>query len=271
MGSVFSPYYAWTGRRDPLNHVALNVALYRRSWAHSRWSLTEHGRSALSRSSDALQIGPSALFIDGDALQVNVFERCFPLPFRLRGKVRILPELRGGEAQLLSANGNHYWWPLAPRARVEVSFDEPAVKWSGAGYLDCNFGDAPLEQSFHDWTWSRAPVGNGAVVLYDVKAKGEPRRTLALRFDRASAPQGLELPPRVRLPSTLFGLRRETHSEAEAGVLRTLTDSHFYARSMIGTTLLGERVVGVHESLSLDRFGTSWAKLLLPFRMPRSA
>ena len=28
VGSVFSPYYAWTGRRDPLNHCAVNVALY---------------------------------------------------------------------------------------------------------------------------------------------------------------------------------------------------------------------------------------------------
>ena len=28
LGSVFSPYYAWSGRRDPLNHCAVNVALY---------------------------------------------------------------------------------------------------------------------------------------------------------------------------------------------------------------------------------------------------
>ena len=28
IGSVFSPYYAWAGRRDPLDHCAFNVALY---------------------------------------------------------------------------------------------------------------------------------------------------------------------------------------------------------------------------------------------------
>ncbi len=30
IGSVFSPYYAWSGRRSPDNHCALNVALYGR-------------------------------------------------------------------------------------------------------------------------------------------------------------------------------------------------------------------------------------------------
>ena len=30
IGSVFSPYYSWTGRCDPLNHSSINVALYGR-------------------------------------------------------------------------------------------------------------------------------------------------------------------------------------------------------------------------------------------------
>ena len=28
VGSVFSPYYHWSGRAEPENHVAINVALY---------------------------------------------------------------------------------------------------------------------------------------------------------------------------------------------------------------------------------------------------
>ena len=53
--------------------------------------------------------------------------------------------------------------------------------------------------------------------------------------------------------------------------LRSLEDGPFYARSLIESTLLGERVHGVHESLSLDRFAAPWVQALLPFRMPRRA
>lgn len=197
-------------------------------------------------------------------------ERGWPLPRRLRGRVRLMPEIGGGGDLQLAAQGDHRWWPIAPRARVEVAFEEPALRWSGTGYLDCNWGAAPLEQAFHAWTWSRAPLSRGAAVLYDVWPRQGPRRAMALRFDGSGA-HPIEPPPQVPLPRTLFGLDRETRSETEAALVRTLTDSHFYARSVVQTQLCGERVVGIHESLSLDRFGTRWAKLLLPFRMPRNA
>ena len=266
---MFSPYYAWAGRRDPLDHAAVNVALYRRGGG--RWSLTERGRGDLTRSSSALQVGPSALSFDGDALQVEVDERGWPIPRRLRGHIRLVPEIRGSKPLLLAAQGEHHWWPIAPRARVEVTFADPAVRWSGTGYLDCNWGAAPLEQAFRSWTWSRAPLSRGAAVLYDVCPREGPRRAMALRFDGGGTAHPLEPPPPVQLKPTLFGITRETRSEADASLVKTLTDSHFYARSVIKTELCGEQVVGVHESLSLDRFDTRWAKLLLPFRMPRNA
>ncbi|MEL6246357.1 MAG: carotenoid 1,2-hydratase, partial [Pseudomonadota bacterium] len=59
IGSVFSPYYAFAGRRDPRNHCALNVALYRNR--HSRWAMTERGRDAIETASHRFEIGPSAL------------------------------------------------------------------------------------------------------------------------------------------------------------------------------------------------------------------
>ncbi len=64
IGSVFSPYYAWTHRRDPLNHCAINVALYGPRGA--RWSMTERGRKSLHCTRDRLGIGPSAIERDGD-------------------------------------------------------------------------------------------------------------------------------------------------------------------------------------------------------------
>lgn len=246
----------------------MNVALYRRG--SGRWTLTERGRGDLQRAADSLQVGPSALWRDGDALQVAVNERGWPIPRRVRGRVRLVPEVAGGPAHVLSVPGAHHWWPLAPRARVEVTFTQPAVRWSGTGYLDCNWGAEPLEQAFHSWSWSRAPLSRGAVVLYDVWPRHSPRRAMALRFDGDGAAHTLPPPP-VRLPSTLFALERATRSEGAASLLRTLTSSHFYARSVIRSKLCGESVIGIHESLSLDRFATRWAKLLLPFRMPRHA
>jgi carotenoid 1,2-hydratase len=279
VGSVFSPYYAWAGRQNPLDHVAINVALYRRGGG--RWALTERGQGELSRSADSLRVGPSALSFDGTALQVEVDERGFPLPRPLRGRVRLVPEIWSGEEVALDRAGAHRWRPIAPRARVEVAFDEPKLRWSGGGYLDANWGEEPLERAFHAWSWSRARLSRGTVVLWDLWPRGGERRGMALRFDGAGLAAGseagaglgreLEPPPTVQLRRTLFGLDRETRSEGEASVARTLTDTHFYARSLVRTRLCGEEVVGVHESLSLDRFSARWAKLLLPFRVPRRA
>lgn len=43
----------------------------------------------------------------------------------------------------------------------------------------------------------------------------------------------------------------------------------FYARSLVSSRLLGEPITAMHESLSLERFATTWIKLLLLFRMLR--
>jgi carotenoid 1,2-hydratase len=49
----------------------------------------------------------------------------------------------------------------------------------------------------------------------------------------------------------------------------TLVDAPFYARSIIDTTLYGEPVEAVHESLLLNRFRSPVVQAMLPFRMPR--
>ena len=72
IGSVFSPYYAWArarGTGDPLNHCAVNVALYGRD--RKRWAMTERGRGHVGRASSSLAIGPSLLTWDGDALTIR--------------------------------------------------------------------------------------------------------------------------------------------------------------------------------------------------------
>ena len=54
-----------------------------------------------------------------------------------------------------------------------------------------------------------------------------------------------------------------------ATLARTLEDTPFYARSLVGTRLFGHAATSVHESLDLDRFRSRIVQAMLPFRMPR--
>ena len=56
----------------------------------------------------------------------------------------------------------------------------------------------------------------------------------------------------------------------DAAIVDTLEDTPFYARSTLAATLCGERTLGVHESLDLDRFNHPVVQWMLPFRMPRA-
>jgi carotenoid 1,2-hydratase len=183
---VFSPYYAWTRRRgpvDPLQHSALNVALYGKG---KRWTMTERGASAVDRGPGFLSIGPSALSWDGTGLTVQIEEIGMPLPVprRVRGTVRLYPSAVETRGLLLDSAGRHHWQPIAPCARVEVALDEPGLSWSGPAYFDTNAGDRPLEDDFIRWDWSRAPMPGGTAVLYDLERRDGPM-SLALRYTDA--------------------------------------------------------------------------------------
>jgi carotenoid 1,2-hydratase len=273
VGSVFSPYYAWARRRgsaDPEQFCALNVALYGPRGG-KRWALTERRRASLHRDSATLAIGPSALAWDGSALTIRIDEVTVPLPRRLRGTLRVLPAGLTGHTVPLDAAGRHRWSPLAPVGRVEVAMDSPALRWSGHAYLDANHGDAPLEADFARWDWSRADLADGgAALLYDVTRLDGSERSLALRVDARGALQSFAPPPPAALPATRWRVRRATRANGAASVRRTLEDTPFYARSVLDSRLLGEDVVALHESLSLDRFRNPLVQLMLPFRMPRA-
>jgi len=272
IGSVFSPYYAWArrrGRRDPLNHSAFNVALY--AARGGRWAMTERGAAQVHRQPSELSIGPSAMRLTGNALEIAVDEICAPLPRRLRGSIRVLPSALGAQSFMLDDAGLHRWTPYAPCARVEVKFTEPAVEWSGVGYFDSNTGDEPLEDAFESWTWSRASLPDRTVVLYDVKSRRTAEHTLALEFAPDGTARPIEVPPAFTLPPTGWRLKRETRADSGqiAHVVQTLEDAPFYSRSLLDTSLLGVRAPAIHESLSLTRFSSPWVQWMLPFRMPR--
>lgn len=270
---MFSPYYAASRRRgdgDPVNHCAVNVALYNKRGKY--WALTERRRTSLVQSESNLAIGNSALNWDGTTLTIDVEELSVPSFTRLTGRIVLHPYAVTSRITTLDTSGCHRWWPIAPAARVEVEMRKPSLCWSGPGYFDHNAGERPLEQDFARWTWSRAETANGSAVLYDALRRDGSAKSLAYRFDRDGRIQEFMPPPVASLATSGWRIARETRSDdpQRSRVIRTLEDTPFYARSLIETRLLGETALSIHESLSLDRFKTRWVQALLPFRMPRA-
>lgn len=270
VGSVFSPYYKLSGRGDPGNHCAINVSLT--GPRAGAWAMTERGRARVTRDADTFAVGPSALHWDGDALTIALDEVSAPLPYRVRGTVKVRPHAIGTTAFALDPVAMHRWHPVAPRARVEVAMTHPDTRWSGEGYFDSNFGDEPLEAGFDDWHWARAHLREDVAVLYEGRRRGGDPFELALRFDRQGRWHDVAPPPRAALPRTGWLVERVTRADAGTvpRVRKTWIDAPFYARSALDTRLFGEPAVAVHESLSLRRFRSPVVLSMLPYRMPRA-
>ena len=150
--------------------------------------------------------------------------------------------------------------------------DYPNLAWHGQGYLDCNRGNAPLESAFKSWQWSRARLADGStVVLYDTQHKAGSRMQLAHRYLPTGEREIIAVPAQSALSTTGWGIARRTQSDGNVAptIVKTLENGPFYARSLLSTELLGEKVIAVHESLSLARFANPAVQAMLPFRMPR--
>ncbi|MDN2566038.1 carotenoid 1,2-hydratase [Aquibium sp. A9E412] len=273
---MFSPYYAWAGRRRPDDHVCINVALY--APGADRWSMTERGRAALARDAGTFRVGPSALAWDGTTLTVAFDEVSLPRPprqwwpRRMRGTIRVTPRAVTGRVFDIDAAGRHRWWPVAPTADIALDCGADGPRWRGHGYLDSNWGEAPLETGFARWDWARARLADGgAAIVYDTTEATGHRRCLALRVPPGGEAEPVDAPVRTRLAAGFWGVARYGHGDAGAlpAVRRTLEDGPFYTRSLVATRLFGEPVTMMHESFSGHRFGSPLVKLMLPFRMPR--
>lgn len=271
---MFSPYYAWAharGAGNPDNHCTLNICLY--GGDTRRWTMTERGRSRVSRDASRFTIGPSSVHWDGSRLVIDINERAVPFAQRVRGRVIVSPEALFRFSTPLDEGSRHHWGPIAPRARVEVAMHEPSLCWQGHGYLDSNEGDEPIERRFVEWDWSRASLADGSTaVIYDVRQRAGADRVLALRFARDGTVEPFEAPPRQPLPRTAWRIGRtmRTDPAVPAIVVETLEDTPFYVRSVIESGLRGERVTSMHETLNVPRFASRTVRLMLPWRMPRT-
>lgn len=270
IGSVFSPYYKLSGRKTPENHCAINVALT--GPRGSAWAMTERPAHRVDRGTDHFVVGPSGLSWDGDTLVIEIRERSAPLPYPVRGTIRVSPAMIGTTAFALDPGGRHRWHPVAPRAQVEVAMTHPGVRWSGPGYFDSNFGDEPLEAGFDDWHWSRAHLKSDVAVLYEGRRRDGTPFDLALKFDAQGRWHDVVQPAPAALPRTGWLIKRATRADAghRPRVVKTWIDAPFYARSALATRLFGEEVRAVHESLALGRFRSPIVQSMLPYRMPRA-
>ena len=272
LGSVFSPYYAGAraiGPADPLEHCAMNVAIY--GPRGDLWSLTERGSRRVARGARDLAVGPSSMEWDGTELRIAFDEITAPVPSRLRGRVRVRPLDVTGEVFALDAAGKHAWSPIAPVATAEVDLESPRLRFRGAAYFDANAGDEPLEQAFSSWTWSRSSRAGETAVTYDVLRADGSRGLLAKVFGAGGAARDLgDLQP-MPLGRTRWGVDRSIQVDGRTSprLLRTLEDTPFYARSLASASFGGQASTVVHEALSLDRFKQGWVRFLLPFRMRR--
>ena len=273
IGSVFSPYYAWARERgptEPLEHCALNVAIYNRRG--KKWAMTERPSAAVSRTPHNLAIGPSSVNWDGNSLNFSIEELTMPIPSRIRGQVKLWPTVVTDHKFVLDEHGFHHWHPIAPSARIEVSFYHPKLNWSGNAYWDSNWGARPLEEDFISWDWSRANHSGGTSILYEGLRRPHNKFSLALNIDSDGKLETFSPPELTRLANTRWWrIARSTRTDGgQAQVLDTLEDTPFYSRSLLRTSLSGKPLTAVHESLSLERFSSRWVQCLLPFRMPRT-
>ncbi|MFX3679707.1 MAG: carotenoid 1,2-hydratase [Hyphomicrobiales bacterium] len=279
VGSVFSPYYAWRGRRDPDDHVCINVALY--APGRNRWTMTERGRGAMSRDATHFRVGPSQLTWNDGRLSIDFDEIAVPrpprqwLPQRVAGRIVLTPHAITDRAFPIDAEGHQRWWPMAPSGDIAVSFSRGGMPdWSGHGYLDSNWGEIGLEDSFARWDWARGELENGElVILYDTERRDGSRGFLVLHFGRDGTITERDELPHTALKSGFWGVARGAHADpGHAPVLvETLEDGPFYLRQTVDTVLFGQKVRLMHESFSGLRFGNPLVKAMLPFRMPRRA
>jgi carotenoid 1,2-hydratase len=235
--------------------------------------MTERGRGAVERGPDSLRIGPSGLRWEKGSLLIAIEERSVPWLRRLSGTIRVTPHDGPGRCFALDRQARHLWQPIAPRADIEVTLTEPALRWRGTGYLDSNQGSEPLQEGFRRWNWARAHLAQRTVILYDVECRNGDARSLALGLGGTIGVEALEPPPEAGLRRTGWRLARPTRADdgIPPDLVRTLEDGPFYARSQLRTRLYGEVADAFHESLDLDRFRSPLVRAMLPFRMPRRA
>ncbi|WP_370541750.1 carotenoid 1,2-hydratase [Actibacterium sp. 188UL27-1] len=268
IGSVFSPWYRWSGRRNPANHCCINVATY---GPGGRWTMTDRGEDALTLSHDKLQVGPSSMRWENDKLIIAIDEMTWPHMGRLQGEIIVEPEALTTVELPLKQDGSHVWRPFAPLSRIKVNLNRKGWQWDGHGYFDANFGTSALEADFSYWTWGRYPCREGSVCFYDATRRDGSDLSVGVIFDPKGEAKVIKAPPKAPFKRSLWAVKRETRADAGTTPrqVKQMLDAPFYCRSAVEIQFAGENTVGVHEALDLNRFASPLLKPMLAVKVPR--
>ncbi|MEM6481683.1 MAG: carotenoid 1,2-hydratase [Pseudomonadota bacterium] len=270
IGSVFSPWYAWSGRREPENHVCINVATY---GPGGRFAMTDRGRTALRQTRDNFTVGPSSLRWQNGQLIIDVDERgALPALGRVKGQITVTPKTPISDVELpLTEDGAHIWRPFAPTCDIDVDLHESDWQWRGHGYFDANFGTRALEQDFTHWSWGRFPREDGSTCFYDLRRIDGSRLKTGVDLDAEGFARLVTPPPDAPLRRTGWGIARTTPCDPGYTPRQTqpMLDAPFYCRSVVRTRIEGHETTGVHEVLDLTRFRSPLIKPMLAVRVPR--
>jgi carotenoid 1,2-hydratase len=270
IGSVFSPWYRWSGRQVPQNHCCINVVT---SGLNGRFTMTDRGNAALRQSRDTLEVGPSRMHWTGQDLVIDIDEwGAPPMVSPVRGRIVLTPAALTGAEVRLTPDGSHLWRPFAPMARIDVQLSQ-GHRWQGHGYFDANLGIRALEDDFRFWTWGRFPLRDRTVCFYDAIRRDGSALALGVQSDRKGDLREITPPPSARMARSLWQVRRD--SRADPGTTPrqrlSLLDAPFYSRALVETRIDGEASLGMHEALDLQRFRQPWLMPMLALRVPRRA
>lgn len=264
LGSVFSPLYAARCRRGeramPLEHCAVNLALYRRG-KRIAFVMSEYPRAA-SADPEQLAIGATTMRAAGGATTITLAERTMPGHGRLYGTIRIEPLAPPWpEYRIAGDAAGHAWRVLAPRARIRAEIGSHRFALDAEGYFDHNAGAGRLEASFASWSWARVARPDGLTILYQLADRAGGRR--AFRFDErpggaVEVSEG-EAAPATGERSLRWGMKLPRAFGPRGGWRlepgEPIDVAPFYARYRARLVEpSGARAAGLGEHIEFDRF-----------------
>ena len=268
IGSVFSPWYSWSGRKNPHDFCSINIVTYGKG---GRWTMTERRERHVKLTENSFRVGPSKLEWDGKKLVLEFSEITIPHFDKIEGCITVTPESVNDLEVLLKPDGTHIWRPFSPISRIEIKTNKKGWSWQGNAYLDGNFGTRALEQDFNYWTWSRLPFKDKCLTFYDADLVDGSNTNIALRFNKNGSVEEVEAPPLQPISKTKWLIKRVARSDREFSPYqsRALLDAPFYSRSELVTQIDKEQTTGVHETLDMKRFTNPLIKPLLCAKIPR--
>ena len=291
VGSVFSPFYASRLRRgerpSPRDHLAVNLALYRRG-RRPVFAFSEYGRPSSGSTIEAdasggarrVTIARSEIVHEGGRIVVRIDERRVGLRTPVRGEATfeaLEPSL--GSFALATRHG---WRAHVPRARVTARFGDFALD-GALGYHDENWGLEPLARAFTRWSWGRVHEPDRTRIVFDLERRLEPRHAQTRRverehltFDSRSALTRVALPARRFVPSVAsyllplpesFDVGASEHARMVTRPSVILERSPFYLRFLAPFPPGG--VLAMAEHIDFDRIEGSLVQKMIALRVAR--